>query len=323
MADLHELLQVQSGVISRRQIGALKVPRPTRDTMLRRRDLVPLLPGVYVNHTGPPSREQRVIAAVLYAGRSALHLDTAIDHPSSNGLIHVAIDDSRRVRRQPGIRIHRVAGLEDKVLWNLTPPRIRPEFAALELSHRATTDIAAIAALTDVVGARRTTASRLTEALSGRSRIRRRPLLIALILDLAAGTHSVLEHGFLTLVVRSHELPEPSDRQAPRVGVTGSEYRDVEYAAFTTVVELDSRWHDTAKASDRDADRDLDDLANGQITTRLRYHQVFATPCRTAGRLGAILQQRGWAGAPTPCSPACLLASDERGNFGGSETSNI
>lgn len=139
MSDLDDLLEQQAGTVSRTQLAGLEIARRVRDTMLRRRELVPVLPGVYVNHTGKPSREQRVIAAVLYAGHSALHLDTALDHPKSNGLIHVAIDASRRVRRQRGIRIHRVVDLDEKVRWNLTPPRVRPELAAIELAHRATT----------------------------------------------------------------------------------------------------------------------------------------------------------------------------------------
>lgn len=238
-------------------------------------------------------------------------------------MIHVAVDTSRRVRVQPGIRIHRLAGLEDKVRWNLTPPRMLPELAALELSHQATTDLGAIAALTDVVGARRTTASRLAVALASRPRIRRRSLLITLVDDLATGTHSVLEHGFLTRIVRAHGIVEPSQRQAPRVGVDGSEYRDVEFAQFATVVELDSHWHDNNASSDRDADRDLDDLACGQVIARLRYRQVFGTPCRTAVRLGALLGQRGWAGTATPCSSTCEVAVDQDGSSGGPHASDV
>ncbi len=308
MSALADLLARQAGVVSRAQLVELGVPRADRDTLLRRRVLTPVLPGVYVDHTGTPTREQRSIAAVLYAGRAALHLGSALDHPRGTGVVHVAIDAARRVRAQPGIRIHRVPDLEDKVLWNLTPPRVRPEVAAVERAHRAATDLDAIAALAAVVGSRATTAERLARALDARSRIRRRALLTELVADLAAGTHSVLEHGFLTRVVRPHALPEPSARQAPRVGPKGAEYRDVEYVELDTVVELDSRWHDTEHAADRDSDRDLDDLASGRVTVRLRYRQVFDTGCRTAARLGAVLRQRGWTGVPVPCSPTCEVS---------------
>lgn len=308
MSELDDLLARQAGVVSRAQLIELAVPRAERDTMLRRRLLVPLLPGVYVDHTGPPSREQLAIGAVLYAGRAALHLDSALDHPRGSGVIHVAIGTSRRVLPQPGIRIHRVTDLEDKVRWNLTPPRVRPEVAAVERAHRATTDLDAIAALTAVVGSRATKADRLAATMAARPRLRRRALLEALVADLAAGTHSVLEHGFLDRVVRPHVLPEPTVRQAPRDGGSGTEYRDAEYVELGTVVELDSRWHDTNSAADRDADRDLDDLADGRVTVRLRYRQVFSTPCSTAARLGALLRQRGWPGKPVSCSASCAIA---------------
>lgn len=305
MSDLDDLLARQAGVVSRAQLVELGIARAVRETLVRRRDLTRILPGVYVDHTGRPTGEQRAIAAVLYAGHAALHLTSALEHPRGTGVVHVAIDASRRVKAQPGMQVHRVPDLEDKVLWNLVPPRVRPEVAALERAHRAATDLDAIAALAAVVGSRATTAERLGQALEARGRIRRHALLTELVSDLAAGTHSVLEHGFLARVVRPHSLPEPSARQAPRAGPRGSEYRDAEYVDLGLVVELDSRWHDTERAADRDSDRDLDDLAGGRVTIRLRYRQVFGTPCRTAVGLGAVLRRRGWAGAPVPCSPGC------------------
>ena len=231
----------------------LGVSRADRDTLLRRRVLTPVLPGVYVDHTGTPTREQRSIAAVLYAGRAALHLASALDHPRGTGVVHVAIDAARRVRAQPGMRIHRVPDLEDKVLWNLTPPRVRPEVAAVERAHRAATDLDAIAALAAVVGSRATTADRLARALAARSRIRRRALLTELVADLAAGTHSVLEHGFLTRVVRPHALPEPSARQAPRVGERG---RGVPRRRSTSSSDSSSSWTAGGTTPSTPADRD-------------------------------------------------------------------
>lgn len=315
MSDLSDLLERQSGVVSRAQLADLDVARRTLDKMLRKRELVPIHPGVYVNHTGRPTRDQEAIAAVLYAGRACLHLEAALDRPRDSGPIQVAIDASRRVRPQPGISIHRVVDLEEKVRWNLTPPRVRPEIAALEIAHRAEDDLAAIAALTNVVGARKTTAQRLGAAMADRSRLRRRALLTSLVDDLEAGTHSVLEHGFLDRVIRPHGLPEPSARQSPVSGARGREYRDVAFAELEMFVELDSRWHDTDAASSRDADRDLDDLAQGHLTPRLRYTQVFGTPCRTADRLASIFARRGWSGTATPCSSRCPVP--ERGNSDG------
>lgn len=310
-----DLLHRQGGVVSRAQLLTAELTTAQVDTMLRRRDLVVVHPGVYLNHTGTPTWQQRAWAAVLYAGRSALHLESALHRPGQDaapaGPIHVAVDWSRRVKPRPGIRIHRVRGMEDKVQWNLSPPRVRLEAATLEVAHRAADDLAAIAALTRVVGARRTVASRLREVLASRPRIRRRGLLTALLDDLERGTHSVLEHGLLDRVLRPHGLPEPSRQQAPRQGRRGAEYRDMEFDEVELVVELDGRTHDNDDARDDDADRDLDDLAEGQVVPRIRYRQVFGTPCRTALKLETLFRRRGWEGRAHPCDqPGCDLRGD-------------
>ena len=307
-----DLLAAQHGVVTRGQLLAAEVSQARIDTLLRRRELVVVHPGVYLTHTGTPTWSQRSWAAVLYAGRSALHQGAALHRPGKDtapkGPIDVAVDWSRRVQPQPGVRIHRVRGLESLVQWNLSPPRVRVEVAAVEVAHRATDDLAAISALASVVGARRTVADRLRLEVERRGRLRRRTLLTGLLADLAEGTHSVLEHGYLDRVLRPHALPEPTNRQAPVSGAGRQEYRDVAHADVELVVELDGKLHDAAEARDDDADRDLDDLAGGKVTPRLRYRQVFATPCRTASRLAVLFRARGWDGAARPCeSPGCDL----------------
>ena len=304
-----DLLLLQDGVITRTQLLEAGLSRAQVETLLRRRHLVPVHPGVYLSHTGTSTWSQRAWAAVLYAGHAALHLDSALHRGRAGrdptGPVHVAVDWSRRVLPQPGLRIHRVRGLEELVSWNTSPPRVRVEHAALEVAHRAADDLAAVSALATAVGGRLTKAERLRTAMTARPRLRRRALLTALVDDLAAGTHSVLEHGFLTRVVRPHALPEPTHRQGPRTGRRGKEYRDVEYDDLALTIELDGGTHDTASAKAEDADRDLDDLAAGRVVSRLRYRQVFGTPCRTAARLDLLFRVRGWRGAAAPCGPGC------------------
>lgn len=307
-----ELLAQQAGVVTRGQLLAAGVTQARIDTLLRRRDLVVVHPGVYLTHTGSPTWSQRSWAAVLHAGRAALHLESALHRPGQDvaphGPIDVAVDWTRRVVPQPGVRVHRVRCLEDKVQWNRSPPRVAVEVAAVEVAHRAQDDLAAISALAAVVGARRTVAGRLRTELDRRGRLRRRALLTDLLVDLESGTHSVLEHGYLARVVRPHGLPGATSRQAAVDTVTGREYRDVVHADLGLSVELDGRLHDGVAARDVDADRDLDDLARGRVTPRLRYRQVFATPCRTAARLATLFVIRGWDGTPRPCDdPACVI----------------
>lgn len=313
------LLAQQDGVITRGQLLAAKLTRAHIDTLLRRRELVLAHPGVYFAHTGTPTWSERSRAAILYAGRSALHLESALHQPGKdsapNGPIHVAVDWTRRVAPQAGIRVHRVRELEDKVQWNLSPPRVRIEVAAVEAAHIAPDDLAAISALAAVVGARRTVASRLRSEIERRGRLQRRGLLTELLVDLERGTHSVLEHGYLARVLRPHGLPEPTSQQVAVVDGADTQYRDVAHADLDLSVELDGQLHDGSQARDNDADRDLDDLARGMVTPRLRYRQVFATPCRTASKLAAVFRDRGWIGVPRACgAPGCDVGVDDWGS---------
>lgn len=313
-----DLLRTQDGVVARGQLLAANLTQARIETLLRRRALVVVHPGVYLTHTGRPTWSQRSWAAILYAGRSALHLESALHRPGKDptpsGPITVAVDWARRVAPQDGIRIHRVRGLDSKVHWNLSPPRVRLEVAAVELAHRAPDELAAISALAAAVGSRRTVADRLRLEIERRGRLRRRALLSRLLVDLELGTHSVLEHGYLARVLRPHGLPEPTDRQAVVHAEGGTEYRDAVHDEHDLTVELDGRLHDTTEARDSDADRDLDDLANGRSTPRLRYRQVFATPCRTASRLAVVFRDRGWIGVPRSCgAPGCRVGDGQRG----------
>lgn len=302
--ELRRLQIEQDGLITRAQLWSVGARKPDLDRMLRRRGLAPTAHrGVFVDHTGPLTWRQRAWAAVLYAAPAALYLESADEPPPD--AIHLAIDATRRVGAIEGVRLHRVRNLDPMVQWHLGPPRVRFEENTLALVHRAESDLEAIRLLTSAVGSRRTTAARLRQALVGTSRIARRAFLLALLDDLEAGTCSVLEHGYLTRVERPHGLPE-GRRQKPRAGAQGTEYRDVEYEELGTDVELDGRiGHAAWEAQGRDADRDLDDHADGRVAVRLRWAQVFGTPCRTAERISRILIRRGWTGRPHSCGPGC------------------
>lgn len=185
---LDDLLRAQDGVVSRRQLLAIGLTKPRVETLVRRRVLTAVHPGVYVDHTGAPTYAQRCWAAVLYAEPAALAGDHALpDPPTSAGVpIEVAVDWSRRVRTRRGIRVVRMRDLDAQVSWNRSPPRVHLETAAVMAADRARTDHEAIALLCQLVGARRTTAGRLATSLATRTRHSRRRLVTALVEDLAA-----------------------------------------------------------------------------------------------------------------------------------------
>ncbi len=273
MDELARLLELQSGVVSRRQAGDCGLQPHDIRRLLRRRELVQVHPGVMIDHTGPLTWLQRAWAATLAVSPAALCNESALRAADGPGRreyddgspIHVAVDRHRNLLAPDGVKTHRMAHLDDRILWNASPPRMRYEEAVLDVAAGAPDDYAAIQVLAQAVQARRTTPDRLIAALAGRERITRRDFLSRVLGDIREGACSVLEHGYLTLVERPHGLPR-ADRQV-RASSRGPTYRDVEYPTFRTVVELDSRlFHDSAAARDRDLDRDLDPA----VTARLR-----------------------------------------------------
>lgn len=283
--------------------------------LVRRRQLVRVLPGVFVDHTGEPTWLQRAWAGCLYYGPAALAGPSALravagpgwQHHDDAGPVHLAIDASRRCADAPGYRVRRVVRLETKVQWNLSPPRIRVEEAALDEALRQPTRFAMIGVLADVCQSRRTTAQRMLEAAGQRDRLADRAWLCGILADIADGTCSMLEHAYLDRVERAHGLPV-GQRQRPGTSELSEVLRDVDYDPLPCLVELDGRlFHDTAGQRDRDLDRDLDAAVDGRRTVRLGWGQVIDRPCRTAARVAALLARTGWTGTPTRCGPDCQL----------------
>ncbi|MER7558867.1 type IV toxin-antitoxin system AbiEi family antitoxin domain-containing protein [Nocardioides sp. NPDC126508] len=299
--------RMQDGVATYAQLTAGGLSRIDIERAVRRNELRRVHPRVYIDHTGPLTWEQRAWAAVLYADPAVLCRESleASRGRDDGRPIHVAIDHSRKVMPQPGIVVHRMRGLSLKA-YGGTPPRLKVEDNALAMANEARSEIDAIARVAEVASRSYVTAASLRAALDRAHSLRRRRLIQGLVDDLASGTHSVLEHGYLTKVERPHGLPA-GRRQSPRIGSTGNQFRDVEYEAYGLVVELDGALgHDSWRDQARDTDRELDDLAQlGSVTARLRFHQVFGTPCRTAARIGRILTRNGWPGKLHRCGDAC------------------
>lgn len=287
MDAIADLLRDQHGVISRRQLLACGLTGSDIKRLVRRRELRRVHRGVYVDHTGPPTWVQRAWAAVLFSWPAAL------SHESALRLVEGPGRRDRNLNEPDGVRIHRTAHLGARALWNVGPPRIRYEHALLDVTADTSSDLDAIAVLADACGSRRSTATRILRALDERQREARRPWLVDVLTDIAAGTCSVLEHGYLTRVERAHGLPT-GRRQASHRHAGHQVYRDVSYDEQTTIVELDGRLlHSSVRQRDRDLDRDLDAAAvSATETVRLSWGQVFDRPCRTARALEQVLQRR-------------------------------
>ena len=204
MELIRPTLATQAGVVSRAQLRALELQPHDIRRLLRRRDLSPIHPGVYVDHTGDPTWVQRAWAAVLFAWPAGLAAESAMraaDGPGrrhgEQGPIRVVIDRDRRVVAPSGVSVVRSFGLDERVLWNLGPPRMRYDEAALDVALSAAGEFGAIGAVARAVQSQHTTAARMRAVLDTRRRAPRRDFVAAVLADVAAGACSVLEHGYL------------------------------------------------------------------------------------------------------------------------------
>jgi hypothetical protein len=303
--------QHHDGVLTLADLKAAALTRSDVDRLLRRNSLRQVHRTVYVDHTGALTRTQRIWAAVFALAPAVICGRTLLAPESLTELdpIDIAVDWTRRVASPDGVRVHRVRHLDSVAQWKAEPPRMRREDAVLMLVDAAADDLEVVRLLTDAARDLNVGVERLREAERRRSRLRRRLFVVALLDDMARGAQSVLEYGYLTRVERAHGLPTAS-RQVLRRTPGGKEYRDVEYEVFGLVVELDGRLnHHSFDAESRDAGRDLADQVSGRSVTRLRWRQVFGGACEIAGHVATLLQQRGWTGLPTPCSPTCPVGA--------------
>jgi hypothetical protein len=120
----------------------------------------------------------------------------------------------------------------------------------------------------------------------------------------ADGIHSVLEYRYLRDVERAHGLPRSTHQV--RVVIDGrAVYRDVYYEEYKLAAELDGRLAHPDEERWRDTHRDNQAGAQGILTTRYGWRDVYGHPCETALLQARILRERGWTGTPRPCSASC------------------
>jgi very-short-patch-repair endonuclease len=311
--DCRELIELQSGVISRQQAILGGMSPDVIDGLLRSRRWQCLQRGSYAVFTGEPPREAVLWAVLHRAGPgAALSHQTAaemfglIDHPSS--LIHVTVPASRRVTRIPGAVIHRSTRVPQTRHPCLLPPRTRIDETVLDLVHQAATFDAAFNWACGACQRWLTTADKLGFAMARRSRMRWRAELSVALADIRDGVHSALEHRYVHHVEQPHGLPR-AKRQVKTIRGMRTGYLDNLYKQYRMCVELDGR---AAHPDDRrwqDIHRDNAAAAGGVATLRYNWADVAERPCLMAWQIAMTLRQRGWPGRMRPCGPRCRQAS--------------
>ncbi|HWU23574.1 MAG TPA: hypothetical protein VN088_18695 [Nocardioides sp.] len=304
--DLQHLLRRrQDGIVARSQLLQLGAAPNDIRRLLRRRDLVQRHPGVYSAHSGGLSRPQLEWVGVLAAWPAALGFESAL--PEHGGrVVQVVVAPGRAVSVPAGVVVARRSGLREVVDWRAAPPRVQLQHAALDTMERSLRrgDVAAaFETLSIVLHSRRTSVDEIQAALAARGRFTSRATATGLLDDARTGACSVLERGYLHRVERAHGLPRAT-RQRPSTATGKPTAQDVRYDEYGLIVELDGRaFHDSPRARDADAARDLAELAaHNDATARVTYGLVFRDACTTAARIATILQRRGWRGEACRCA---------------------
>lgn len=259
--------------------------------------------GVYVTFSGPIPTPLYLEAAIRYAGSGS-----ASSHTTAGAfygfcrptvLTHVTVPGSRQVAKQPGLVIHRSRTLDETVG---SPPRTTPERTVCDLLGMTKSADRALALVADAVRSRRTTSSRLREAIAGTPNVRWRAVCLDVMPEVAGGAHSLLELKDSN-IRRRHRLPRGKRQKRRDAG--GVEYLDVVIEEYAMHVELDGRaGHDRAEEEWRDMRRD-----NRSEVLRLRHLRygwadLVHRPCQVAIEQAVVLRQQGWRGRFSRC-PDC------------------
>ncbi|CAN5698165.1 hypothetical protein BH24ACT13_BH24ACT13_09640 [soil metagenome] len=317
-SELARLAAVQHGALSRGQARALGVTDEVITSNVTTCRWQRPFPGIYVTFTGPLPYTTRVWAALLYASRgnragegamvsheTAAYLQGLRESPPTQ--VHLTVAGRRRVRAQPGVAIHRSAVTSGRRHPVRVPPQTRVEDTVLDLIDQATHVDTVVALLSGACQRRLTTAARLSAAAARRRRCRWRRLCEEVLTDVAEGVQSALERRYYRDVERAHGLPR-AERNRPEDSSGRRNYRDVRYRKFRTLVELDGSAAHPPEQRGADQARD-NDVVEAEEAAPLRYGwiPIAATPCRVAGQVARVLQQRGWEDQPRPCGPGCGL----------------
>ncbi|PZS29960.1 MAG: hypothetical protein DLM59_11945 [Pseudonocardiales bacterium] len=312
-SSLDQLLDHQSGVVSRQQANAHGITDNAIAAHVLGGRWQRIHPGTYATFTGPLPRAAQLWAALLYAGADAVlcgptaaEVDGLIERPREAS-VHVLVPIHRRVRPQRGIRVHRSRSHAQHGRRAAAPPRTRVEDTVLDLVARATTADQALAIVANACQRRRTTANRLASTVTTRRNLRWRSPVLAALRDIAEGAHSLLEIRYLRDVERRHRLPEGRRQRAVLRGAR-REWTDVSYDDYATCVELDGRLgHDQVTDAWRDMRRDNRAALAGEVSLRYGWLDVTGRACAVAGEVAEVLRARGWAGQPRRCGNSCCL----------------
>jgi hypothetical protein len=285
-AHLLRILDAQHQVISRSQALACGLPRSTVTSWGKSKGKWQrLLPGVYLTVTGKPSPEQRLMAALLYAGPTSLVTGTAalrvyrLRAPGPD-VVDVLVPQASRRQSTAFVRIHRTRRLP-RVYRAGAVRYAAPARAVADAAHLLPSldDVRAVVA--EAIQKQACSIAQLGLELTQAGTRDTSRLRIALK-DIRAGSRSVAE-------IRFRELVEASPLPSPRYNVF------LRSADGTDIGEVDAWWADAGVSVEIDSQEyhfyRADWLRTEAKRSRLLKHGVFPhniAPVRVARDWDAV-----------------------------------
>jgi len=299
--DLQALADFQHGVLTRDQALQNGLTPRQVDYRVTSGRWLRLHAGVFLTQPGRRDRASTHSAAVLACGKGAVLSDGSAGVELglvrvAPPLVHVTVPWTRRVGPHDGVEVHRALRVVDATqLWPW-PPRTSVEVTVFDVAALETADGAvAVAALAGQRGL--TWYQPLRDELALRTRHPHRTILVEALVDIGAGSQSTLEVRFVRDVIRPHGLPTGRLQLSTRAGV-----HDVGFDTEKVLVELDGlAFHGDLRSRVADSRRDRCGAAPGWLTVRVVWVDAALHACSTAVDMGAVLNDRGWAGRVRPC----------------------
>jgi len=302
------LLVNQRGVITRSQVLRVGI---TEDGLRHRLrwggPWQRLLPGVYLTVTGQPTREQRLIAAILYAGPVSLITGPAalrnytIRGPDCE-IVDVLIPAGQERTSRDFVAVHRTRRMPGE--WMCDGP-LRFALAARAVADTVR-DLEGLADARAVVGSavqkNRCTVKQLADELAA-GPIRHSALLRRVLAEVADGVRSAAEGDFHVLVKRS-DLPWPMFNARLYVDGVLLAIVDAWWPEASVAVEIDSReWHLLPADWENTMRRHARLIAAGISVIHVSPRQVRTEPDVVVGYISAALR-RGRPAAGVVTMPA-------------------
>ncbi|HEY2692545.1 MAG TPA: hypothetical protein VGJ50_29200 [Streptosporangiaceae bacterium] len=309
--DLAGILRAQDNVISRQQafscgltLSALRHRARPGGPWQR------MLPRIYVAHNGRPSREQRDMAALLYAGPGSVITGAAALRAigvstSVPRRIDVLVPAARRPGRLAYVAIHRTKRMPGVAIQGKRSYALA--YRALADAARSLDDLGEVRALIAGAVQRREC---LPEMLADELRlgeIRGSARLRQVLTEVADGVRSAAEAEFRDLVKRAG-LPMPMFNACLRRADGGFiAVADAWWAEAGVAAEIDSReWHLAPADWERTMRRHAEMISQGILVLHFSPGQIRSDPATVIAKIADALAV-GRVRPPLPISarPSC------------------